>query len=264
MTVPVHIDDYTVFRSPLSDFCAEVAHRDVRREIRPVTRGERIALGRPPAVIGDRGMARDDPSERFGLYTPRRYEPAGLGIPCARGPVTPGGRAGPVQTLNCVEVANGVTCIECGDEILEERAQLGYRYCTKAECQAVHYRGLAITAIGVNKSADSFIVADADEIRRRGEAGEFAKKDTTLGLDYHARPTAPAVPAAAHSRARVPEPRPVPPRRPWTAEQEKIVRLYHGMGLNPRQIAERARETVPRLGITERLATQIMSAPPRR
>ncbi len=45
MTVPIHIDDYTVFRSPLSDFRATVAHRDVRSEIRPVARGERIALG---------------------------------------------------------------------------------------------------------------------------------------------------------------------------------------------------------------------------
>ncbi len=160
-------------------------------------------------------------------------------------------------------VTSAVMCIECGDELLEERAQLGYRYCTKAECQAVHYRGLAITAVGVNKSSDSFIVADADEIRRRGEAGEFAKKDTALGLGYRVRPTAPAAPAEARRRARVPEPRPAP-RRPWTAEQEKIVRLYHGMGLNPRQIAERAGENVPRLGITERLATQIMSAPPRR
>ncbi|MGH4007951.1 MAG: hypothetical protein ACRDTH_07300 [Pseudonocardiaceae bacterium] len=151
-----------------------------------------------------------------------------------------------------------MSCIECGGEILEERTQLGYRYCTKAECQAVHYRGLAITAIGVNKSADSFIIADAAEIKRRGEAGEFAKKDTALGLEYRVRPTGPA---PARRPARVAEPRPAP-RRPWTAEQEKIVRLYHGMGLNPRQIAERARENVPRLSITERLATQIMSALP--
>ncbi len=157
-----------------------------------------------------------------------------------------------------------MVCIECGEELLEERAQLGYRYCTKAKCQAVHYRGLAITAIGVNKSADSFIVADADEIRRRGEAGEFAKKDTALGLGYRARPAAPAAAAGARRPARVPEPRPAPPRRPWTAEQEKIVRIYHGMGLNPRQIAERAGQNVPRLGITERLATQIMFSPPRR
>jgi hypothetical protein len=167
-----------------------------------------------------------------------------------------------------MEVVDGVTrvmnCIECGDEILEERAQLGYRYCTKAQCQAVHYRGVAITAVGVNKSADSFIVADEAEIRRRGEAGEFAKKDAALGLDYRVRFAASAAPALAQRAARIPEPRTAPVRRPWTAEQEKIVRLYHGMGLNPRRIADRARENTPRLHITERLATQIMSALPRR
>jgi hypothetical protein len=36
------------------------------------------------------------------------------------------------------------------------------------------------------------------------------------------------------------------------------------MGLSPRQIAERARQNAPRLGVTERLAVQILSSPPRR
>lgn len=154
-------------------------------------------------------------------------------------------------------------CIECGDELLEERAQLGYRYCTKAPCQAVLYRGVAITAVGVNKSADNFIVADEAEIRRRGEAGELAKKDAALGLDYRDRRAVPAAPVPATRTAQIPEPKTAPHRRPWDAEQEKVVRFYHDMGLNPRQIADRARKNTPRLRITERLATQIMSAPPR-
>ena len=79
-------------------------------------------------------------------------------------------------------MAETVTCIECGDTLPEERAELGYRYCTKKACQALHHRGVAITAIGVNKSADHFIVADADEVRRRGEAGEFGKKGTHLSV----------------------------------------------------------------------------------
>jgi hypothetical protein len=166
-----------------------------------------------------------------------------------------------------MEVPTPVTqrenCIECGDELVEERAQLGYRYCTKASCQAVHYRGVAITAVGVNKSADNFIVADEAEIRRRGEAGELAKKDAALGLDYRDRRAVPAAPVPATRAVRIPEPRTAPLPRPWNAEQEKVVRLYHGMGLNPRGIADRARKNTPRLRITERLAMQIMSAPPR-
>jgi hypothetical protein len=133
---------------------------------------------------------------------------------------------------------------------------------------------VAVTAIGVNKSAEVFVVAEPDDIRRRGEAGEFAKKDSALGLDYRGGPTSTANPAgtakpagtdrASSGAARVPSQRQQPSRRPWTAQQEKIVRLYHDMGLSPRQIAERARQNVPRLAITERLAIQILSSGARR
>jgi hypothetical protein len=164
--------------------------------------------------------------------------------------------------LGLVEVVDTTTevkgCVECGDALLPERTELGYRYCTKAECQARHHRGLVVTTVGTNKGADTMIVGDPDEIRRRGEAGEFARKDTGLGLDY--RPLRPGggTPSAAQ---------PAPPRRiaarPWTAPQEKLVRLYHEMGLSPQRIAQRARENAPQLGITERLAIQILSAPRR-
>lgn len=153
-----------------------------------------------------------------------------------------------------------VTCGECGDALPDERAELGYDYCTKDACQAMRHRGLTITTVGVNKSADAVIVADPEEVRRRGEAGEFAKKDTALGVDYRR-----GVPAGARRTA--PRP-PTPARSPgsarWSPEQEKLVRLYHDMGLNPRQITERARQNAPRLGVTERLVVQILSSPPRR
>lgn len=164
---------------------------------------------------------------------------------------------------------DSIRCIECGDQLVAERAELGYRYCTKKQCQAKHHKGLTITTIGVNKSADTVMIGDQDEIRRRAEAGEFGKKDSGLGIDYRGlgidyrslRPAAdPPARAAAH---RPPASRPAA-RRPWTTEQERIVRLYHGMGLNPRQIVARARENTPRLGITESLATKIICAlPPR-
>jgi hypothetical protein len=150
-------------------------------------------------------------------------------------------------------------CIECGDALPAERAELGYRYCTKAACQAVHHRGLAVTTVGVNKSADTVVVADADEVRRRGEAGEFGKKDTALGLHYRGAGT-----SREGAARRAPAPPASPRHRRWTAQQEKVVRLYHEMGLSPRQIAERAARQTPRLGITERLAVQILSAAPRR
>jgi hypothetical protein len=162
------------------------------------------------------------------------------------------------------KLAETVTCIECGDTLPEERAALGYRYCTKKPCQALHHRGVAITAIGVNKSADHFIIADADEIRRRGEAGEFSKKDTSLGLDHGPRIPASAAPVLHPGEARNPAPRRAPIRRPWSSQQEKIVRLYHDMGLSPREIVARAQQNTPLLRITEGLVIKILSAPTRR
>ena len=44
VTVPVHHDDYTVFRSPLSDFLALAARRNVPTRVRTVARGERVSL----------------------------------------------------------------------------------------------------------------------------------------------------------------------------------------------------------------------------
>lgn len=150
-------------------------------------------------------------------------------------------------------------CIECGNELLAERAELGYQYCTKKQCQVKHHQGLTITAVGLNKSADTFIVGDQEEIRRRAEAGEFAKKDSGLGINYRT-PGTEIPPQQREPRAS--SHRRLTPRRPWTAEQEKVVRLYHGMGLTPQQIAERARENTPRLGITESLAAKIICSPP--
>jgi len=152
-----------------------------------------------------------------------------------------------------------VRCIECGDELQAERAELGYAYCTKDACQAKHHRGLVVTTVGMNKSGDTVVVGDAAEIRKRGEAGEFARKDAGLGLDYR-----PLGAGSRPVRKRAPQPQPRRPiARAWTAGQERLVRVYHDMGLNPRQIAERARESAPRLAITESLAVRILSAPRR-
>jgi L-ascorbate metabolism protein UlaG (beta-lactamase superfamily) len=44
VTVPVHYDDYDRFASPLGDFLAEVARRELPGELRPVQRGDTISL----------------------------------------------------------------------------------------------------------------------------------------------------------------------------------------------------------------------------
>ena len=44
VTVPVHYDDYDRFRSPLGDFVAEVARRELPGSLRTVQRGDTISL----------------------------------------------------------------------------------------------------------------------------------------------------------------------------------------------------------------------------
>lgn len=45
-TVPIHVDDYTVFRSPLSDFEAELARRGGAHRMTVVRRGDTVGLAR--------------------------------------------------------------------------------------------------------------------------------------------------------------------------------------------------------------------------
>jgi L-ascorbate metabolism protein UlaG (beta-lactamase superfamily) len=44
VTVPVHYDDYDRFKSPLGDFVAEVARRELPGELRAVQRGDTVSL----------------------------------------------------------------------------------------------------------------------------------------------------------------------------------------------------------------------------
>jgi hypothetical protein len=44
VTVPVHYDDYSVFKSPLSQFLAEARRRGYPGQIRPVHHGETARL----------------------------------------------------------------------------------------------------------------------------------------------------------------------------------------------------------------------------
>jgi L-ascorbate metabolism protein UlaG (beta-lactamase superfamily) len=53
VTIPIHYDDYTVFRSPLSSFLTEVRRRDLPGELRTVQRGQTIPL---PIQRPDRPM----------------------------------------------------------------------------------------------------------------------------------------------------------------------------------------------------------------
>ena len=44
MTIPIHYDDYGVFKSPLTDFTAACSAAGLGSQVRPVGRGETVSL----------------------------------------------------------------------------------------------------------------------------------------------------------------------------------------------------------------------------
>ncbi|MBM0236064.1 MBL fold metallo-hydrolase [Micromonospora sp. ATA32] len=48
LTVPIHYDDYPVFRSPLRHFVEEARRRGIVRQVRTIARGETVPLIPPP------------------------------------------------------------------------------------------------------------------------------------------------------------------------------------------------------------------------
>jgi hypothetical protein len=57
-----------------------------------------------------------------------------------------------------------VTCISCGDEILPERAELGFTYCTKRQCVRENAKGMTVVEIAQNKTNAEYVILE-------GEAG---------------------------------------------------------------------------------------------
>jgi hypothetical protein len=164
-------------------------------------------------------------------------------------------------------------CITCGSELHPDRAKK-YNYCMAPECQEKNLKGLTMVAIGVNKSAEQYMLLD-DQTRDELASGKFADQrrgsfgtsvpsssqpsssQPTSAQPTSAQPTSaqppsgPADAAAARaSRAQTPQParrRPAPPRpattrapRPaWTKSQERLALLYNEQGKRPEEIAQK-------------------------
>jgi hypothetical protein len=162
-------------------------------------------------------------------------------------------------------------CITCGDDLHPERA-IKYDYCMKPECQAKNLKGLAMVAVGVNKSAEQYMLLDEDTKAdlARGKyhdqrRGTFGQPGSAPGQPGTARPAAPAQAGAAQAAAAAPaapprpgRARPVPaapsqPRLPGTASQRRLAVLYNQQGLRPDEIARK-------LGLSRYDVTQIILA----
>jgi hypothetical protein len=131
-----------------------------------------------------------------------------------------------------------------------------------AECQEKNLKGLTMVAVGVNKSAEQFLLLDEetkDELARGKyhdqRRGSFGTSTVSSPAGAPARAVAPDAPAPDLPTRRAPVPRPRPaPRdvpRPWTKSQEKLALLYNEQGRRPDEIAQK-------LGLSTYLVTQII------
>jgi DNA-binding CsgD family transcriptional regulator len=166
-------------------------------------------------------------------------------------------------------------CITCGSDLHPERAKK-YDYCMAPECQEKNLKGLTMVAVGVNKSAEQYLILDEqtkDELasgkfadQRRGSFGTSVPSSSPPEAPaFRPAPAQPAVrpalaqPAVRPALAQPARRRPAPPRpaarpaaRPaWTKSQEKLALLYNEQGRRPEEIAQK-------LGLSTYTVTQII------
>ena len=133
------------------------------------------------------------------------------------------------------------------------------------ECQDKNLKGLTMVAVGVNKSAEQYMLLDnetRDELargkyhdQRRGSFGTSVASQP--GPIAPAQPGTPATATAALPPARRDRPAPrqaqsrPASRRPWSKSQEKLALLYNEQGRRPEEIADK-------LGLSTYLVSQII------
>ena len=153
-------------------------------------------------------------------------------------------------------------CITCGDELHPERARK-YDYCLKPECQAKNLKGLTMVAVGVNKSAEQYLLLDEDtkaelaqgkyHDQRRGTFGQPERLPASRGPCARRRPPRPKASPASTAPAKATPAAPRGPRLPGTASQRRLAALYNQQGLRPDEIARK-------LGLSRYDVTQIILA----
>jgi hypothetical protein len=169
-------------------------------------------------------------------------------------------------------------CVTCGSELHPDRAKK-YNYCMKPECQEKNLKALTLVAVGVNKSAEQYLLLD-EQTQNELASGKFADQrrgsfgtsvptsgPSDAGAVTVARPARPQTAQPARPELARPEParpqperrRPAPPRppvtraprNPWTKSQERLALLYNEQGQRPEEIARK-------LGLSTYTVTQII------
>ena len=130
------------------------------------------------------------------------------------------------------------------------------------ECQKKNLKGLTMVAVGVNKSAEQYMLLDEETKDELARGKYHDQRRGSFGTSTPSSPAGRPAPAAGADRparrAQPPQPRPAQPRptprdvpRPWTKSQEKLALLYNEQGRRPEEIARK-------LGLSTYLVTQII------
>jgi len=140
-------------------------------------------------------------------------------------------------------------CVTCGSELHPERAKK-YDYCMAPECQEKNLKGLTLVAVGVNKSAEQYMLLDEDTKDELARGKYHDQRRGSFGTSV-ASPPGPAVPAQPRPAPSLPAQSRPAPRRPWSKSQERLALLYNEQGRRPEEIAQK-------LGLSTYLVTQII------
>ena len=148
---------------------------------------------------------------------------------------------------------NIAKCVTCGGELHPDRAKK-YNYCMAPECQEKNLKGLTMVAIGVNKSAEQYLLLD-EQTRDELAAGKFAdQRRGSFGTSVPSSGQPSSRPETRQpARRRPARPRPAVRQapRPWTRSQERLALLYNEQGKRPEEIAQK-------LGLSTYTVTQII------
>jgi len=126
------------------------------------------------------------------------------------------------------------------------------------QCQEKNARGLTMVAVGVNKSAEQYLLLD-DQTKADLAGGKYHDQrrgsfGTSPSAAAKPRPDTAQPPVSPPRRRRVSDDRPgrrPVPRKPWSVKQRRLALLYNEQGLRPDEIAAK-------IGLSTYLVTQII------
>jgi hypothetical protein len=139
-------------------------------------------------------------------------------------------------------------CVTCGDEILPERTELGFTYCTKQACVRANAKGLLVAEIAQHKTNAEYVIL-------RGEAGQRALRDMREGK-YRRDPVV-VKRERQHPRFDVPKGEFRKPRvQKYPSNRIKFVQALQSQGFSVEEILEKGAY----MGLTRSEVVRYMTA----